>query len=341
MASFGTVLVTLPRLLLAYASAHGLDGVAIAEGAGLHPLPAGNDARVPRERVDALFERLTVELGDPALGLHLATAIPAGNTGVLEVVTQTAPNVRAALRHLTRYWKLINDGVDVRVEETDARAELTLRTVAPRPLARAWTDLTVVALGVQGLRSVTARAPLLYVALPYPEDAVGRDVIALVSAATGSRCDARFDADHVAIGIRADALDAPLLNENAALHAIATQHAESLLAEHGEEGDWLSTVRRAIHAHLETGDANVERIAKDARTSPRTLQRQLQAAGTSLRALIEEARRDIAVRELSTTDRSITDLAFLLGFSETSAFDRAFRRWTGKTPLAYRAERGR
>jgi AraC-like DNA-binding protein len=332
-------------MLVAYASAQGLDGPALAAKAGLHPLPAGNDAKVPRERIDELFELMTEALGDPALGLHLAMALPAGNTGVLEVVTQSAPNLRTALRHLTRYWKLINDGVEVRVEETPAHAELTLRTLAPKPLARAWIDLTVVALGVQGLRSVTAREPLLHVSLPYPEDETGRQIVAVLTAATGSRCEVRFGAPHIAIGIRSEALDAPLLNENPALHAVATQHAETLLTEQAEATSasdaWLSTIRRAVHARLETGDASVEHIAKAAGVSPRTLQRQLQSAGTSLRALVEEARKDIAVRELATTDRSITDLAFLLGFSETSAFDRAFRRWTGKTPLAFRAERHR
>lgn len=339
MARLGSVLVTLPRMIVAYASAQGADGVALARAAGLHPLPPGNDARVPRERIDDLFDRVMEALGDPALGLHLAMALPAGNTGVLEVVTQSAPNLRTALGHLTRYWRLINDGVDVRVEETDTHAQLTLRTVATKPLARAWTDLTIAALGLQGLRSVTARDPLLFVAVPYPEDAVGREIVALVTAATGSRCEVRFDAPHIAIGLRADVLDAPLLNENAALHAVATQHAEALLAREADAVDagWLAGVRRAVHARLETGDASVERIAKAVGVSSRTLQRQLQGAGTSLRALVEEARKDIAVRELATTDRSVTDLAFLLGFSETSAFDRAFRRWTGKTPLAYRA----
>lgn len=343
MPRYGTVLVTLPRMIVAYASAQGADGEALARAAGLHPLPPGNDARVPRERIDALFDLVAEALADPALGLHLAMALPPGNTGVLEVVTQSAPNLRTALGHLARYWRLINDGVEVRVDESATHAELTLRTLEPKPLARAWIDLTIAALGIQGLRSVTVRDPLLFVSVPYPEDAVGREIVALVTAATGSSCEVRFDAPHVAIGLRADILDAPLLNENAALHAVATQHAEALLAREAEASaaDWLGVVRRAVHARLETGNASVERIAKAVGVSPRTLQRQLQVAGTSLRALVEEARKDIAIRELATTDRSITDLAFLLGFSETSAFDRAFRRWTGKTPLAYRAARAR
>lgn len=328
----GTVLVTLPRMILAYAVAKGADADALERAAGLHPLPPGNDARVPRERIDALFDLAAAALDDPALGVHLALALPQGNTGVLEIVTQSAPDLRTGLAHLARYWHLINDGVDVHVEERDAAVVLSIRTRAPKPLARGWTDLTVIALGVFGLRAITASAPLSFVDLPYPEDEVGRRVGEMLGAA------ARFDAPHIALGLRRELLDAPLLNRNAAIHDLATRHADALLlAHHSGDGDWLARVRAAIDARLATGDASVERVAKSLGTSERSLQRQLRLHGTSLRALVDDARRRVAERELATRDTSITDLAFLLGFSEASAFDRAFRRWTGTSPLAYRA----
>lgn len=336
------MLVTLPRMLVAYASARGADGEALAARAGLHPLPPGNDARVPREKVDALFDLAQEALGDPGLGVHLALAMPAGNTGVLEVVVQSAPDLATALGHVVRYWRLINDGVEASVREVDDHVEISVRTVAPKPLARAWIDLTVVAMGVQGLRSLAVRDPLVFVALPYAADAVGHQIGALLGEGVGSAAIVRFDAPHITLGLRREALAAPLINRNAAIHALATAHAEALLAARSaEDAPVLDRARAAVRARLEAGDASVERVARDLALSPRTLQRTLRAEGTSLRALVDEARTDIAKRELARGDRSITDLAFLLGFSETSAFDRAFRRWTGKTPLAFRGEHAR
>ena len=98
-------------------------------------------------------------------------------------------------------------------------------------------------------------------------------------------------------------------------------------------------VRAAVLARLEAGDTNLPEVADAVGLSARTLQRRLADAGTSLREVVDEARHEQALEELAKDDATITDIAFLLGFSETSAFDRAFRRWTGKAPAEWRAAR--
>ena len=103
--------------------------------------------------------------------------------------------------------------------------------------------------------------------------------------------------------------------------------------------DLLERVRRALAAELQRGDPSLDAIAARLRTSPRSLQRQLQQAGTTLAALHNELRADLAARYLAERSESISEVAFLLGFSEVSTFHRAFKRWTGQTPAAYR--RGR
>jgi AraC-like DNA-binding protein len=84
------------------------------------------------------------------------------------------------------------------------------------------------------------------------------------------------------------------------------------------------------------GDAgDIEAIARKMGVSRRTLQRRLADAGTSFRDAVDAARREVALAELARGASSMTDLAFLLGFSEHSAFARAFRRWTGKSPALW------
>ncbi len=71
--------------------------------------------------------------------------------------------------------------------------------------------------------------------------------------------------------------------------------------------------------------------------SPRTLQRHLKERGTDFKNLVDDTRRRFALTYLKDRRNSLTEIAFLLGYSDASAFNRAFKRWTGLTPLAYRA----
>lgn len=326
----GSVLVTLPRALVAYLSSLGADGPLLAKRAGLELDGLDEDARVPREAIDALWELASEAVG-PSIGVRFAMEMPPGNTGVFEVVTQSAPSIEVSLGHVCRYWHLLNDGVDLSVAHGDGEFALVLRTRSDRPLAPAWIDLTVVALVVIGMRSVATPRPPLRVELPYAEARAVPELGAIVSAPLS------FDAGHLAIVHSASFLAEKLLNANTPLHDVALAHAESLLARAKSEDESLaSRVRAAAEARMESGDATLEHIASAVGMSERTLQRRLRESGTSLRAVLDEARRAIAMRELARPSRSVTDVAFLLGFSETSAFDRAFRRWTGMSPVAFR-----
>ena len=328
MSEHGSVLATLPRALLAYLRALGKDEAAIAREAEI-TLENDEDARVPRERVDALWEIAAREIG-PAVGVRFALEMPPGNAGVLEVVTQSAPTVEASLGHICRYWHLLNDGVDLSLERKEDEFALTLRTRSEEPLAPPWVDLTVVALVVIGARSIARPVPPKRVALPYAESRAVPELGAIVGAPMS------YGADALAIVFPAELLDATLLAANAPLHDVARAHADAELARLKQDGDLPSRVRAAAETRLESGDATLDRLAGAVGLSARTLQRRLREHGTSLRAVLDDARRAIAMRELSARTRTVTDVAFLLGFSETSAFDRAFRRWTGTTPAAFR-----
>ena len=325
----GSVLVTLPRALVAYLGSLGVDGAALAKRAGLALDGLDHDARVPREAVDALWELATEAVGR-SVGVRFAMEMPPGNTGVFEVVTQSAPSIEVSLGHVCRYWHLLNDGVDLSVERGADEFALVLHTRSDRPLAPAWIDLTVVALVVIGMRSVATPRPPLRVELPYAEALAPPELAAITSAPLS------FDAGRLAIVHPVSFLGEKLLNANTPLHDVAVAHAESLLARANAGDSLADRVRAAAEARLENGDATLGHIADAVGMSERTLQRRLQESGTSLRAVLDEARRAIAMRELARPTRTVTDVAFLLGFSETSAFDRAFRRWTGMSPAAFR-----
>jgi AraC-like DNA-binding protein len=99
---------------------------------------------------------------------------------------------------------------------------------------------------------------------------------------------------------------------------------------------FLERVRRIVLEELGLGEPTLVRLAQRLQMSRRTLQRWLQREQTSVQALVDDARRESALRLLASTGQSIAEIAHLAGFAEVRAFHRAFKRWTGSTPAAYR-----
>ena len=122
-----------------------------------------------------------------------------------------------------------------------------------------------------------------------------------------------------------------------ALAACFDRHIQKLL---GREPAAPERVARRVRAFLleevQRGAPTLQTAAAHLRTSPRTLKRRLQEEGTTFQDLLDSVRCDLAKRYLEEPRLALGEVSFLLGFSEPSAFHRAFKRWTGKTPLAYR-----
>jgi AraC-like DNA-binding protein len=130
--------------------------------------------------------------------------------------------------------------------------------------------------------------------------------------------------------------DQPMPHANAAMHAFFVRHADAMLARLPPTAGLRDRVRAFVADHLPDGRATLTSAARDAGMSARTLQRRLHAEGTSFEALVEAVRR---ARALAFLDAhvSIGEVAYLLGYAEPSVFHRAFKRWTGTSPEAWRS----
>jgi AraC-like DNA-binding protein len=113
--------------------------------------------------------------------------------------------------------------------------------------------------------------------------------------------------------------------------------ASDALAKRQGPASPLDRVREILAEELQTGEPKLERVAQRLATSERSLRRRLEEAGTSFRALLDETRAELARTWVADRRVPLSEIAFLLGFSEPSAFHRAFKRWTGSTAAAWRA----
>jgi AraC-like DNA-binding protein len=131
-------------------------------------------------------------------------------------------------------------------------------------------------------------------------------------------------------------LDQPFPKANPGLFAVLDRYIIELLKKLPRQENIVDSVRQEISDGLRGGDAGLEAIALRLSIAPRTLQRKLKEAGTSHQELLDEMRRELSIHYLQERQMAVCEVAFLLGFSETSAFHRAFKRWTGTTPGEFR-----
>lgn len=149
-------------------------------------------------------------------------------------------------------------------------------------------------------------------------------------------CKLQFGWERSELVFARDLLDAPLVKADPTLQAILEAQVVSVIEKLPKGEATTDAVRRHLAGELGKGQPTLEQIAPRLHMSPRTLHRRLDDEGTSFRKILSEVRRELASRHLMERRLAIGEIAFLLGFSEPSAFHRAFKRWTGHAPLIYR-----
>jgi AraC-like DNA-binding protein len=144
-----------------------------------------------------------------------------------------------------------------------------------------------------------------------------------------------FEAPANSLTLSIEAVDRKLSGANPQLAELTDQVMIDYLAELDHD-NITHKVKAIIIDQLPSGNVTDEGVAWELHMSSRKLQRQLRSVGTTFTTLLNEIRQDLAHRYLREQDISLTEIAFLLGFSESSVFSRAFKRWMGVTPSEYR-----
>jgi AraC-like DNA-binding protein len=120
------------------------------------------------------------------------------------------------------------------------------------------------------------------------------------------------------------------------LYPILRRYLDRVVKEMPREDRTLSSIRQVIGDSIREGDPKLDDVARKVTMSTRTLQRRLKEQGVDFKGLVDDTRRRLSLNYLADSAHTPADVAYLLGYSEVSAFNRAFKRWTGTTPSSYR-----
>lgn len=321
--------------LLAYLQTQGVDADAVSARAGI-ARRHGADApdRVPAAVMAALWREAVAASGDPDLGLRTGASFQPGALDIVGYVMLSSHTASEAIRRGARLMRLLNDSLAVDLEHTAIATRCRVRL-----LHTAGDDLrvesrqvieTLLAGLVHQLRLLTGRA-----VMPHAVH------VRHARPTTGTREHVRifgiepvFGADVDAIEIDQRDLDVPLRSANPQLLAAFESHADATLEALRTRESLSSRVLHEIVTQLKGEVPSIPLVAKSLAMSARHLQRGLANEGTTFQSLLDDARRELAVRHLSSPGATVAKVAWLVGFSEPSAFHRAFRRWTGHSPRA-------
>jgi AraC-like DNA-binding protein len=262
----------------------------------------------------------------PNLALQLGQQTPIGTTPLLDYLIVSSDSVGQGLERLARYLRLVAPGIGLVIHDQSD----PVRVVVERAPGAFNIELTVVMSILRFRKETDDRLQALYATFTHePQDVAGyAEVLG---------CPVRARASWNGWALAKSAMRLTLRRRDPALRQWLERQAADILAHLPATGDIRDEVRSILSGQLTTGEMRIDVAARRLAMTPRTLQRRLSEAGTSFGALCDDARRQAAQTYLADPTLSIGEVAYLLGYSEPTAFHRAFKRWHATTPQAFRA----
>lgn len=307
---------------------------AVLRSAGIDPAAPPDAGRmIDADTYHRLLERVARDLPDASdMPLRVGAAMRCDDYGAFGLAWKTAPTLRGSLLRAVRYWRVLTSTAQFDLLPAGrGDAWFVLRRAGPRRLGLRLSNEATLAASLAIMREVApgpVRPTELRLRHRLPER--GR-----VHAAWFG-CPVLCDADRDGLRLPAAVLDRPNRLGDAGLSRYLAGQLDGSLAEVAPLATLADTVRRQIEGALGEGVPGLAGIAASMGLSDRGLQRRLAAEGLSFRSLLDQVRREVAEGLLLHSDHALAEIAFLSGFSEQSALTRAFRRWHGVPPAAYR-----
>jgi AraC-like DNA-binding protein len=323
-----TILATWTAELLAREVPSHKDRARILRRAAIDPAAlAARDARLDHDAACALWELVTAEHPDPIVGIHFAQGLTASSLGVVGYLAMSSATALDALHRVGSYHSLVKGDGAVTIEERHGEVRIVDGPGPDRsPWARHLAEAVIFAyrfcIEQWSARTVIPRKVRFQHRAPRESE--------LVERAFG--CRVTFGAPVNEIIFATADLRVPFVTRDAALVEYLSPVADQLLDALPHSDTLLGSVERAIRLDLPSGDISLGHVAHRLGVGERTLQRRLRDRSLSFQEIVDRVRRTAATRLLDDPGLGLEDVAFLLGYADTSSFRRAHKRWTGRTP---------
>jgi len=282
--------------------------------------------RVSYRKVDNLWAKAAELIEDQCFGLRAAEFWHPSHFNALGYAWLASSTLRQALNRLARYVHIISEETDTRLEDTTEGLTLTLSDSMHLP---AHMDLTMAIIMFGCRLNYGAELNPVAVSFIHAEPSCAEKYLSYFNTPVN------FSAKSDSLTLSAVDVDLRLPSGNPYLASINDQVIIRYLAELDRE-DVVHRVKAAIIDELPTGGVSDEKVAPMLNMSVRSLQRKLQQADTTFHTLVDEVRLELAEVYVHDPSISLNEIPFVLGFSEYSAFSRAFKRWTGNAPSEVR-----
>jgi len=287
-------------------------------------------ARLPLKVEQKLLEYAVARSGDPLFGLHMGEGIRPRFMGELGYASMSSATLRDAIELLIPFTRVTSEFFELRFEWRDDDLWLIWDTLDNTTLSGHRVDATLAGAVVFGRWILGEHYDPLAVHLMHADPGRHDEYQRVFG------CPILFDQPLNAVVLDARVLDRPLRDADPEVHRLARSRVQRAVTQYRARDNLLEQVRLEIQQRLVDGVPQLEPIAERLGVKPWTLRRRLRAGQTDFSTLLEDERRRLACDWLRHSDRSVNQIALDLGYSEQSAFNRAFKRWFGVTPVHYR-----
>lgn len=321
------------NLILSIGENKGLDSNKLCDRVGIDmDLLKNPDARMPTSKIQSLWKALTEFTGDESLPLRLGQEVNPFSFGVVVYMLMHCSTLKMALEKLCQYQDVACEGMITSFHTNNENCFLTVKINDEAIIYPRFTLESELSVYLGMIKAMIGRDfPVNEVHFSYnaPSD------LAIYRAVLGTD-NIYFSSSFTGLVFNKSLLDFPVLNANPTLFPLFEKHVKEYY-DKLKKSDTLSfKIKEEIVKGLKGEEPTLTAIAKNIAMSPRSIQMKLKEEQVTFRQLLEEVRKDIAISHLKESAISTTDISFLLGFSEPSVFQRSFKKWTGRTPAAFR-----
>jgi len=326
----GSISIYFVRSALRPVLERGLDPSAILQQAGVWPaLLNSPQARVTAATFSAVWLGVAKLLDDELFGQDRRRMKVGSFAMMCHTLIQCA-TLRHALQRMTRFFNLLLDDFHCALE-CDEHAHLTIRhnNAAGGAGVFGYETLLMMQHGV-ACWLVGRRIPVIRAAFAYPEPSRSAEYPRMYSEQL------LFDQDTTALTFGRAYLDLPVIQTPRTIKAFLRGAPANIVLKYKNSSGLAAQIRRHLRAAATSDWPDFEAVAAKLHMTDSTLRRRLLDEGQSFQGIKDQLRRDMAIEQLCHSSKSVAEIAVELGFAETSAFHRAFKKWTGSNPGAYR-----